>query len=388
MKLRYVVSGFLCAALVLTALPGCDKAVDIIGGIFGDDDDTTVTYDVSTASLEQTLTFFSSGSNDVDYGQLADAIIDPNGQRIVAVNTDGLVRIWRRYDSRLLGSFSTGDTESNGLVSISPDGARLVTRHESSVKVWDLESGNLIQNHLISQNVRDVAVSADWTRLAIGKTENATHRVDIFDLGTGATLRRITLQDGNGDDWVDGNVESIVLNEDGSQVLVGAHNDTTALILDTSTGETIRSLNVRLPTVTYSTEVALTRDGSRAAAISEYDYLLTVWDLTGDGDVVSQAWAESLVGMPQTLVQSPDGRYVIAASAKEIAATHHQILPESHPFLGIWDMETGVQVCELLTSPNGASKVSLSQNGRRFISIGVDQSISVWVSGVASTAGD
>ena len=354
----------------------------------GQNDGSVFVVDLSNGEIFTTL---------AAYGQQADALIGPNGQRIVTVNTEGLVTVWRRYDGRLLGSFSTGDTESNGLVSISPDGARLVTRHESSVNIWDLQSGNLIQNIPVSQLVRDVAVSADWTRLAIGKTENASHRVDIFDLGTGATLRRISLQNTNSDEWIDGNVHAVALNADGSQVLVGAYNDTTAYILDTSTGETLRSLNMTYDTHAFSTDAALTPDGNYAVAVCKYDKLLTVWDLTQSGEEIGQAWTVTLPGQPQTLAVSPDGRHVIVASWNTISYTtddsnsrHNQtiMLLSGVPYLGIWDIESGAQVRALDPNSGGIGRLSVSESGRRFISAGNDQSIYVWKSRVPSVVGN
>jgi WD40 repeat protein len=70
-------------------------------------------------------------------GQLLSLDVSPDGRSIAAGGSDGIVRVWRRADGKLLRALS-GHAGSVWSVAFSPDGRRLVSGStDSSVLVWE-----------------------------------------------------------------------------------------------------------------------------------------------------------------------------------------------------------------------------------------------------------
>ncbi|PCJ66678.1 MAG: hypothetical protein COA58_04255 [Bacteroidetes bacterium] len=155
--------------------------------------------------------------------------LSSDGGRI-AISGAGSIRI---YDF-ISGSWrQVGDNINDGLtVSMSDDGNRLVAGvDESVVKVFDYVGGNWEQvgSTLYGETSedafgRDVAISADGLRLAVGAGRNDENGIDaghvrIFDFKNGLWTR--VGQDIDGDAAVDRIGEVISLSGDGETIIIG-----------------------------------------------------------------------------------------------------------------------------------------------------------------------
>ncbi len=96
--------------------------------------------------------------------------IDPTGGVIATASADGDLRLWDANTGRPLrrirdaGGTPTARTTS---VAFSPDGARLVSGHESSARVWDARTGHLLAT-VPTSFVFAVAFAPDGARVAAG----------------------------------------------------------------------------------------------------------------------------------------------------------------------------------------------------------------------------
>jgi RNA polymerase sigma factor (sigma-70 family) len=113
----------------------------------------------------------------------------PDGKHLFYGTTDGGVRVWdlARWPSDAADPFGarTGPIDS---LAFTPDGQRLYTSGDGTVRVWDAKTGKqLVETADWARGKRDVAVTPDGKRVAVaGPTQ-----VTLIDTQTGKIVRTI-----------------------------------------------------------------------------------------------------------------------------------------------------------------------------------------------------
>lgn len=117
---------------------------------------------------------------------VAQAVISPKSDRIVAACADGSVYSYNLADGKALGKIEA-HKKTAGL-SISADGSRIATIGDSEVRIWD--ALKLTKSFALKAEGSAVALSADGKRLAVALPgpKPGTNRVQIYDPTTGAEL--------------------------------------------------------------------------------------------------------------------------------------------------------------------------------------------------------
>ena len=123
---------------------------------------------------------------------LRDIAYSPNGNTLAStfLYTE-FAKIWDATTGALL-HFLIGHTSDVNSVAYSPDGLRLISGGDSSVRVWDVATGSPIDILQSDQNVMGVAYSPDGNMIAAG-SYNKDHLV-IWDANT--LTRRHVLRNG------------------------------------------------------------------------------------------------------------------------------------------------------------------------------------------------
>jgi WD40 repeat protein/tRNA A-37 threonylcarbamoyl transferase component Bud32 len=148
------------------------------------DDRTARVWNAATGSL----VFECTGDTD----NVQSAAFSPNGQRIASGSGDTTVRIWDAASGNLLMT-NTAHTATVWVVAWSPDGTKVAsasgnakaTIPDNTVKVWDINTGNILTYSGHSSTVFYVAWSPDGKRLASGSVDTT---VQVWDAATGETL--------------------------------------------------------------------------------------------------------------------------------------------------------------------------------------------------------
>ena len=129
----------------------------------------------------------TSSTQDQPYGAPIGTIaLSGDGQRALAGDLGGTVWLWNISDGSLLGTFRHPSAVS--VVAFVADGRRIVTISKS-VRIWDAETGRLIQT--IEMSVPDVApfaISRDGSRFVSSGSDNMTE----WDATTGRVLRTVS----------------------------------------------------------------------------------------------------------------------------------------------------------------------------------------------------
>ena len=144
--------------------------------------------------------------------------VSPDGSRIISAS-DTTVRVWDLATGLPVGDPLTGHTGDVYSVAVSPDGSRIISgSHDTTVRVWDLATGAPIGDPLTGHTgpVWSVAVSPDGSRIISGSHDTT---VRVWKLATGTPV---------GDPLTGhtGHVYSVAVSPDGSRIISGSYDTT------------------------------------------------------------------------------------------------------------------------------------------------------------------
>jgi WD40 repeat protein len=244
-------------------------------------------WDLTTGKLVKTL----SGHQDTIYA----LALSPNGKYLASGSSDGTIRVWLTANGTLVRSLKS----SANALKISPDGQLLASNYNNMVKLWRLETGELLKS--LSGRDREIT-SLDFTPdskiLASGSFETVT----VWHIVSGRVLHTLT--------WKDPNVSSgfamLVITPDGRSVIAGpsltqfGYKQNAIYRWDLATGQLDSTLEALLGD--WVNGIAVTPDGK---TLVTGNFGITLWDLTsGKKTYESPASHDD----PTGLAISPDGK--------------------------------------------------------------------------------
>jgi WD40 repeat protein len=220
-----------------------------------------------------------------------------------------------------------------GCVALSTDGKRLLTSHEITLRLWDADTGkllNVFEGH--TDRIQGAVLSPDGQRVLSGGNDRT---VRLWDAETGKELRRMT---GHSND-----VCSVAFGPAGKAV--STSNDGTMRMWDLTTGKETGEFVFTEGTskVTYS-------DKAKLAATSIANQPIQLRDLE-TGKVVRKLTCQSGILDWVSVCFSADGKRVVAAS------NDHTVR--------FWDMETGKELKRIDVA--NAHSAALSPDGKHIV---------------------
>ncbi|MDR1174304.1 MAG: caspase family protein [Treponema sp.] len=146
------------------------------------------------------------------------AAFSPDGKQVVIAGdgdaATGNIRIWEpglAGNGKIIRSFARDDTYS---VTYSPDGNRIVSGHDSDIKIWNPETGReqrILRGH--TNRITTVAFSRDGKYLASGSRDTT---IRIWDPESGKELLGISDNTGR--------VFSVAFSPDGKRLVAGSYD--------------------------------------------------------------------------------------------------------------------------------------------------------------------
>lgn len=232
-------------------------------------------------------------------------------------------------------------------VTFSPDGETVASGSEDkTLKVWHLETGELIQSVISeSQGVKFAVISPEGKMLASGTGDNS---IQIWQLPTEKIVHTLI---GHIDI-----VNQVAFTPNGQRLISGSR-DSTIKIWDTNNGELLHTLRGHQGAIKT---VVVSHDGKFVVSGSE-DKTIKIWHL-GGGVLLHNLTEHS---QPiNSLAISPDDRSLASASADNT--------------IRIWDLATG-KLLDILTGHTEAVRsIAFSPKGQILASGSEDRTIKIW----------
>ncbi|MFC3683175.1 WD40 domain-containing protein [Hydrogenophaga luteola] len=258
----------------------------------------------------------------------------PDGSRIASAANDHTVRIWDTSSAAHLLCLKDhpGDVRS---VAFSPDGKRIASVSNQVGFFWDATTGERQHGALALGRVLSMAISPCGT-LVSASLCIMDYPLNILDTATGELLRSLPIQI----DWNTipsglGQIQCAVFSPDSLRIATGGRNGNLA-IWDVTTGERLLLIKGHLGGVN---SVAYCGQGSRIASASD-DSTVRLWDAISGQQLLA---LQGHLGRVSSVVFSPDGNLIASASHDGTVC--------------LWDANTGacVRCYWAQTSTNGLS---------------------------------
>jgi len=345
-KATRVLSGHQNAVRDVAFLPGGQSALS------AGDDNRLILWNLATGEPEA---IFKAGESN----PLALAI-HPDGHSALSATRNGNLFRWDLQDTALLRRFGAqGDAifdvdftaAGQQVLSCSGSPAPDIPARDTSVRLWDLQSGRLLQTMplLPLPVIYQCAASPDG-RWAISVGPDALVRV--WDLHSGQELQQLT----GHTDWV----YSLAITQDGKRALTGS-KDGSLIYWDTEQWQIIHKL-AGVPS--YNWSLAISPDGSKALADAGPQGAV-YWDLV-TGTAIRQLVRDDL---PEGTGASgiaflPDGRTAVTG--------------ENDGYLIQWDLETGRELRRFGRHEDLRARVEISQDGKTMLTSGMNGVLRLW----------
>lgn len=250
-------------------------------------------------------------------------LFSPNGSRVLtAGSSDGTAKLWDVETGNLIHTFQHVEQISSKIffspggelikygfnsvksVAFSPDGSQVRTANqvrtasssENAVKLWDVETGNLIHTFQPPSLVSSVSFSPDGSKVL----EISSH-AKLWDIETGNLL--YTFKDTFG-------INSATFSPDGRSVLTGS-SLTTANLWDVKTGNRLHTFQHKAERVSFSPDSSQVLTGSS-------DKTAKLWDAVTE-NLIHTFQHDDVVN---SVCFSPDGSQVLIAGGNTVKLWH------------------------------------------------------------------
>jgi WD40 repeat protein/DNA-binding winged helix-turn-helix (wHTH) protein len=284
-------------------------------------------------------------------GWIYGVAIAADAKRAIFWSDDHALRVWNVEGHQPVRVLE-GDTGGIIAAAITTDGNRAISgSDDGTLRVWDLES---IQAPLVLESttgrITAVAISANGNRAVASDDRTLL----VWDLEGEQAPRMLK---GHSDV-----VNAVAMTADGRYV-ISCSADQTLRLWDVESQHAPLEWVAQVPFHEAKftiTEIALTADGKRAIAISNYGAVL--WDLESRQNL-RVLWSRP--GYVVTVAMSADGKRVIAGTGG--------------PTLWVWDLERQQTPRMILKGHSDVvNAVAMSADGRYAISCSADQTLRLW----------
>ena len=251
--------------------------------------------------FDKTIKFWNLATGELlDSLTASDAVLaialHPEKPILACGYVDGCIAIWNLPEKTVscIGKHSNYNVSMS--VAFSPDGKAIAScSDDRNVKIWELETGQLIHNFKQGRGINAIAFSPDGRLLATGSNGNI---VKLWEIATGEQVRELV---GHSQD-----INSIAFSPDGENLISGS-SDMTIKLWSVASGEL---LNTLIGHIDWVKSVVFPHRKTIISASA--DKSIKFWDVA-TGKIL-----ESFIGHSKdvnSIVLTPDGKTLVSASS-------------------------------------------------------------------------
>ncbi|MGK7874380.1 MAG: hypothetical protein AB4426_14025 [Xenococcaceae cyanobacterium] len=264
-------------------------------------------------------------------------------QILASGSFDDTIKIWNLNTGQLISTLTRASRVN--AIAISPDGQTLISSgNNNTIKIWNIVTAtqNTLSGH--SDWILCLAISPDGQTLVSGSSDRT---IKIWNLQTGEIRHTLT-----GDD---GAVLAIAISPDGRTLV--SSSGTTIRLWNLATGKLLPTL-LRHSDLVWS--VAISPNGQTLASGSR-DKTIKLWNLN-TGKLEHTLTEHS--GEVWSVAISPDGQTLVSGSGDKT--------------IKLWNLNTGELLCTLKDHSQEVYSVAFSPDEQTLVSAGRDQTIKIW----------
>jgi WD40 repeat protein len=147
--------------------------------------------------------------------------VSPDGQTVASGNDKGVVKIWDLNSRKLIRQFKAHSQIITGLA-FTPNGANLVSSsRDKTIKIWNVNQGTVVRTLLGHKSwVNAIAINPDGTTLASGGQDG----IKLWDLTTGELINQPNENSNSLNPWLQP-ITEIAFSADGTTLASGGLDD-------------------------------------------------------------------------------------------------------------------------------------------------------------------
>jgi WD40 repeat protein/tRNA A-37 threonylcarbamoyl transferase component Bud32 len=278
---------------------------------------------------------------------------NPDGVRVASAGADGIVKVWRRWDSRETLTLM-GHTAAVTAVVFSPDGRRLASGGaDGTVRVWDAAHGKELASWPAhAAGVTGLAFDPTGRHLASTGVKLQAGELKLWSSTTGKALAGKTSPP---------LLAAVAFCPKGKYLATAGYDDSVTL-WNAATLEPAGTFPVQHQRFVSWTSIGFSPDGRWVAAGSP-EGLVKVWDMATAREFFS-ALTPTQASVGGIAFCGRDSRFLVAATAENTV-------------LG-WYMKSGMPAFTLRGHRRVVTAVACSPDGRRLVSGSLDRTVKLW----------